>query len=263
MRRSKALAKIRAGKPVKLAMLGHFIPGFVAHAAHLGYDAIWLDLEHRPMDNREVQALLAFFHLYDIDCIIRPPTREKGQLYRYLEDGATGLIIPLVETAAEARELVSKVKFPPLGDRGLEGRGLDGNFGAETADPDAKASFTEQANRETILVIQMESPSGVLNAGEIAAVEGVDVVFVGPTDFDIRARQYPEDQRMSWEEALERLAHAAKSTGKAWGVMPRVIEHVKNVHSMGAQFVPYGIDLNLIIAGLKKASAELDEVFGS
>ncbi len=96
MRNSKILAKIRAGKPARLAMMGHFIPIFVAHAANLGYDGIWLDLEHRAMDSREVQAMLAFFHLYDIDCMVRVPTREKGQLYRYLEDGATGLMIPHV-----------------------------------------------------------------------------------------------------------------------------------------------------------------------
>jgi 4-hydroxy-2-oxoheptanedioate aldolase len=262
MRKSKSLAKIRAGKAVKLAMMGHFIPGFVAHAADNGFDAIWLDLEHRPMDAREIQALMVYFHLYDIDCIIRPPTREKGQLYRYLEDGATGLIMPLVETAEEARDLVSKVKFPPLGDRGLEGRGLDGNFGLTTGDPNAKAGFIEQANAETLLVIQMESPSAVMNAEAIAAVEGVDVIFAGPTDFDIRARQDPEDQRMSWEEALERLVDASKKTGKAWGVMPRTIDHVKNVAGMGAQFVPYGIDIALLIGGLKKSASELDEVYG-
>ena len=93
-------------------MLGYFLPPFIAHASHLGYDGIWLDLEHRPMDSREVQALLGFFHLYNIDCIVRTPTREKGQLYRYLEDGAAGLIVPHVSDVESARDLVARVKFP-------------------------------------------------------------------------------------------------------------------------------------------------------
>ena len=161
MRKSKALAKIRAGKPVKLAMMGHSIPGFVAHAAGAGYDAIWLDLEHRPMDPREIQALMTVFHLYDIDCFIRTPTREKSQLYRLLEDGATGLIIPLVEDAETAQHIVNSVKFPPLGDRGLEGKGLDGSYGLDTGSVEDKYAFIDAMNNETVIIIQLESPGAV------------------------------------------------------------------------------------------------------
>lgn len=261
MRRSKTLAKIRAGKSVKLGYLGFFIPLYVAHAAHLKYDAIWLDLEHRPMEQREVQSLLAFCHLYDIDCIIRSPTREKSRLYRYLEDGASGLIIPLVEDAATARDIVSKVKFPPLGDRGLEGRGLDGNFGIDTPNEDARAKFVEEANRETILIVQLESPQSVRNAETIAAVEGVDMLFAGPSDFDIRARHTPEAERMTFSESLDIIAAACKKHGKAWGVMPRTIEHVKEYAARGAQFIPWGLDAMILTNGLKQASQQLDEIY--
>ena len=94
MRNSKILAKIRAGRPARIAYLGHFLPRYVAHAAHQGYDGLWIDLEHNAMDTREVQMLLAFTHLYDIDGMVRVPTREKTRLYRYLEDGAAGLMVP-------------------------------------------------------------------------------------------------------------------------------------------------------------------------
>ena len=80
------------------------------------------------MSDREVQTLLAYFHLFDIDCMLRAPTLEKTRLYRYLEDGATGLMIPHVSTADKARLLVDAVKFPPLGDRGLDGPGLESDF---------------------------------------------------------------------------------------------------------------------------------------
>src|SRR5215510_3446391 len=156
MRNSKILAKVRAGKPARLAMMGHFLPGFVAQAAQQGYDGIWLDLEHRAFDTREIQALLAFFHLYDIDCMLRTPTREKGQLYRYLEDGATGLIVPHVSDVQSARELVQKVKFPPVGDRGLEGKGLESNFGLDI--PTTRDPLVEHALHETFLMVQIETP---------------------------------------------------------------------------------------------------------
>lgn len=258
MRHSKTRQKLQAGRPVKLAMMGHFVPLFVAQAAQQGYDAIWIDLEHRAMDKRELQALLAFCHLYDIDGLIRPPTREKGELYRYLEDGATGLIMPLIENAEEAREIVNKIKFPPLGDRGLEGKGLDANFGLDTATPEGKDRFVNQANQETVFIPQIESPAALSHAEAIAAVEGVDVIFIGPTDFELRAK----GGEVMWEAALAQMATAAKKTGKAWGAMPRNLEHVQNLFGLGAQFIPYGIDSNLLIAGLNKTSQELDALYG-
>ena len=92
MRKSKTLAKIRSQQTVRMCCLGHYIPAFVKHAAHFGFDCIWLDLEHRYMSDAEVESLLAHSHLFDIDIMVRPATLEKTRLYRYLEDGAAGLI---------------------------------------------------------------------------------------------------------------------------------------------------------------------------
>ena len=78
MRKSKTLAKLRIGQPVRLCSFGHFIPAYVGHAAKFGFDCIWLDLEHRAMDNREVQSLLALMRHNDIDCMLRPPTRDRS-----------------------------------------------------------------------------------------------------------------------------------------------------------------------------------------
>ena len=126
MRKSKVLDKVRAGQCARICGLGHYLPFFVRYAAHNGYDGIWLDLEHRAMDQREVQGLLALCRACDIDCMLRAPTLERTRLYRYLEDGATGLMMPLVSDADLARQIVAAVKYPPLGNRGLDGAGLDG-----------------------------------------------------------------------------------------------------------------------------------------
>jgi len=260
MRKSKLMAKIRAGKPAKLAYLGHFIPPFIAHAANAGYDAIWFDMEHRAMEPREVQAMMGFFHLYDIDCILRTPTREKTLLYRFLEDGATGLIIPLVDTVAEAQDLVNSVKFPPIGDRGLEGKGLDASFGLDTATPEGKAAFVTNANQETPLIIQLESPEAVRQADAIAALDGVDIIFIGPTDFELRGKASGDS--MTWDEALTIMDSAAKKHGKAWGVMPRNVAQVKDYTERGAQFIPWGHDIKFVIDGLKRTGAELDDIYG-
>ncbi|MEZ6047553.1 MAG: hypothetical protein R3C11_18625 [Planctomycetaceae bacterium] len=77
MRRSKVLEKIRAGKVARICSLGHVIPAYVKFAAEFGYDGIWFDNEHRAMSDREVQMMLAYFHLHDIDCILRPSHARK------------------------------------------------------------------------------------------------------------------------------------------------------------------------------------------
>mgnify|MGYP000088297144 CR=1 FL=1 len=260
MRHSKILAKLRAGQPVKMAMLGHFIPAYVAYAAHVGYDGIWLDLEHRPMDSREIQALLAFFHLYDIDCVLRTPTREKGQLYRYLEDGVTGLIIPHVSDVQSARELVWKTKFPPVGDRGLEGRGLEANFALDIQQ--TRDGLVEHALRETFLILQIETPEGLAAADEIAALPGVDALYVGPADMRLRMMNLPEDQRVEFPQALAQVKAACDKYGKWWGSLPRSVEEVRELAAMGMPILVWGVDVTLLLNGLRQTSGELDAILG-
>jgi len=131
MRKSKVLAQWQDNQFARFCGMGHVLPFFIRYAAHYKYDGIWLDLEHRNFDAREVQHLQALCHLYDIDCMIRPPTIQRTRLYRYLEDGAAGLMIPFVSDAEMARQIVAATKFPPLGNRGLDGAGLDCNFGGD------------------------------------------------------------------------------------------------------------------------------------
>lgn len=255
MRTSKTLAKLRAGKPVRMCSLGNFLPAYVRHAAEHRFDCIWLDLEHRVMDDRQVQALLAFFHLSDIDCMLRAPTLEKTRLYRYLEDGASGLMIPHVSTPERARELVQAVKFPPIGDRGIDGSGLDSDFmfaGGE--------GYTDAANRETFLVVQIETPQAVENVDAIAAVEGVDGMFIGPGDLGLRIEKLGCD--FTLEEAYAKVAEAAKRHGIAWGAPGINVEGVRKLHGQGAQLIAHGGDFWAMADMLKTKSAELDEIYG-
>lgn len=229
MRASKTLQRMRSGETIRLAVLGHYIPAFVAHAARAGFDCIWVDLEHRKMQSREVDALLAFGHLYDIDILIRPPTLEKTGLCRYLEDGAAGLMIPHVSDADLAAQLVQFTKFPPLGNRGIDNAGLDADF--HLHDPDQYAAW---CNRETFLVAQIETPQAVRNIDSIAGTEGVDLIFIGPGDLGLRLRQKNE---MTIDDAWDAVAEACKKHGKAFGGPVASNDEMKRRRSMGAQLL--------------------------
>lgn len=252
MRKSKTLARIRAGEAIRACVLGHYIPGYICHAARAGYDCIWLDLEHRALTIREIQALLAFSHLYDIDIMLRPPTLEKAGLYRYLEDGAAGLLIPHVSTAEKARRLVDAVKFPPLGDRGIDNAGLDADFNLH--DPD---EYVVWANRETFLTVQIETPEGVRNAEEIAAVKGVDMIFVGPGDLGLRLRQSGE---MSLDEAWNVVATACHRHGKAFGGPMRDLSEMKRRHEQGARLFIHCSEFQSWTSALRGKSGQFDEL---
>lgn len=256
MRSSKILKRLREGKPARLAMLGHFVPAFIAHAAANGYDGIWLDLEHRAFDPREVQALLALFHLYDIDALVRPPTREHTALYRYLEDGASGLVIPLVHTADEARDLVRKTKFPPLGDRGTNGWGLETNYAIDTGGK--RDALIAHALRETFLLLQVESPEAIRNIDAIAQVPGVDGFFVGPEDFRIRL-QAEAATDMTYDSAMDRLAETCRRRGKAWGTLATSTNELRDWHMRGANLLLWGNEIAIIRDALAKHAEALNE----
>ena len=259
MRKSKVLAKWRAGAFARFCGMGHVLPFFIRYAAHFRFDGIWLDNEHRNFDNREVQHLLALCQLYDIDCLVRPPTVQRSRLYRYLEDGAAGLMIPFVSDAQMAREIVKATKYPPIGNRGLDGAGLDADFGRFSWQPNS--TYVADANRETFIVAQIETPEAVANAGEIAAVEGIDALFVGPADLGLRLNA-DAALDMTLDEAVAIVAEAAAEHGKVWGRTAGSIEEVDQYRRQGALMVPHGSDFALRDV-LETAAEELDGMLGA
>jgi 4-hydroxy-2-oxoheptanedioate aldolase len=235
MRSSKVLAKLRSGQVAWVCSIGHPMSGFPALAAHLGYDGIWVDGEHRPWDPREVETMMLRHHLAGIDCVWRPPTKEKSALYRLLEDGATGLMIPHVSTPEAARELVQAVKFPPAGDRGLDGSGLDANHYVNLP-----KDYTARANAETFLVVQIETPQAVEHVDAIAAVPGVDVLFIGPGDLSLRLGCGAGVDDAGLMQAQRAVADAARRHQKAWGRPVSLAAEARTLIGMGAQFIAFG-----------------------
>ena len=246
MRKSKTLARIRNNETVRMCCLGHFMPFFVKHAAHFGFDCIWLDMEHRNFSDRDVQVLLAHSHLHDIDIMVRPPTTEKTRLYRYLEDGAAGLMIPHVNTVEKAKQLVDAVKYPPIGDRGLDGAGLDSDYYLGDSEV-----FVKHANQETFLVVQIETPQALKNVEEMAALPGLDGMFVGPSDLGLRLKL--DSSLGTLEAAYERVAKAPRANrhGKAWGCPTATPEILKQRQKQGGQLLNHGGEFGAIMNMLK------------
>lgn len=258
MRASRVLHRLRAGECARVVALGHFLPFYVRHAAHQGFDAIWLDLEHRAMDAREVQALLSMCQQHDIDAMVRSPTQERTGLYRYFEDGAAGLLMPLVADADEAAAIAQAVKFPPIGNRGLDGAGLDSDFMLHHGqDPE---EFTEAANRETFLFVQIETPEALDNAAAIAAVDGVDGLFIGPGDLGLRFGLQPSPPTI--DDAVAQVSQAVRTHGKAWGIAGGTPDDWRRWREAGVQMLIGAGDFALTQV-LAEARERLDDVLGA
>lgn len=253
MRESKVLAKIRSGRCARVCGMGHYLPFYIRYAAHFRYDAIWLDLEHRAMTQREVQSILALCHHNDVDCMLRSPTLERSRLYRHLEDGAAGLMFPFVSDAQTASAIVQAVKFPPQGNRGIDGAGLDADFGIQAWAPDS--TYLADANAQTFITAQIETPTALENVDEIAATPGLDVLFVGPADLGTRLRM---TEGMPLQEAVNHVAAAAAKHGKAWGIPAGSKELIQQYRQQGAQMLAYGGDFALAKV-LENCSNDFDE----
>jgi 4-hydroxy-2-oxoheptanedioate aldolase len=253
MRNSKVLAKLRAGEVARVCSMGTPIAFMPALAAQFKFDAVWLDGEHRSWSASELEWMLGRHHAADIDCVWRPPTREKSQLYRALEDGATGLMIPHVGSAEQARALVDAVKFPPLGDRGLCGGGRDAGYWVRKP-----ADYVQRANEQTFLVVQIETPQALEQVDAIASVPGVEVLFLGPGDMSLRLGCTGAVKDPLMVEVQQKIAAACLRHGKFWGRPVGSASDAAALAEMGARFIAHGSDFGGLLAHLEACARDFD-----
>jgi 2-keto-3-deoxy-L-rhamnonate aldolase RhmA len=150
---------------------------------------------------------------------------------------------------------VQGAKFPPLGDRGLDGAGLDGDYGLEAWAENS--SYLRDANDKTFIVAQIETPEAVTKADEVAAVPGIDALFVGTADLGLRLGAAPRPNVTNLDSAIEQVSAAARRQGKAWGAATGSVEDLRRYRQMGAQIIPWGGEFGLRQV-LENCSAELD-----
>lgn len=248
MRKSKTLEKIRNGGWVLSTAVAVGGSRVAELAGYMGYDCLWLDMEHKPCSQMDVFHMIQGARVSDIDCLVR--VRKQGYLdyFRALEDGAAGIMVPHVKSAEEAREIVRNAKYPPLGNRGIDMAGADSRYMLDGG----KANM-EFANRETFVMIQIEDKEALDEIDEIAAVEGIDAFFVGPGDLSASLGVYGEANSPVMEEAIKKVAAAAKKNGKWWGIPVGSPELGQKYLDMGASFLNYSSDLGAIVREFKRA----------
>jgi len=254
MRNSVVKQKLARNEPVVGVSLHLTDPSVYEMTSLAGFDFIWMDLEHHAYSVETASNLMRAARVGTSDIMARPAKGEFMRLGRLLEAGAHGILYPRCDNADEAREVVRWSKFAPLGTRGFDSANPDMPYCS--MDP---VEYIQKANAETWIVVQIEDPKALAHADEIAAVEGIDVLMLGPADFSILSGIPGQFTHPKIDEALQVLARAAGRHGKAWGTIAGSPQRALELIERGARWTTCGCDLIWVKQGLEEARRRMAE----
>lgn len=240
-RKSKVKAKLAANQPVMCSCMHLTDPSTYELISLLGWDAIWMDLEHHGYSVQTAQHLMRAARVGGTDIMARPAKWEYMRMARLLESGAHGILYPRCSNADEAREVVRWAKFAPLGERGIDAANPDNPYLLTPL-----KEYLQLANDNTWIAIQIEDPAALDQVEKIAAVPGVDIIFLGPGDFSILSGIPGDMTHPKMHEAIRRIAAAAKAHGKHWGMPSPTPQRAKELLDLGARFICHGADIVLL-----------------
>lgn len=219
-------------------------PVTVEIAGLAGFDWLLIDHEHGPGGEDTLLHQLHAASATPAFPVVRIATNEVPRFKRVLDMGALGVMVPYVNTAAEARAAVAAMRYPPHGVRGVakfnRGAGFGGDF----------EEYYLHAHERLVAVIQIETPEAVKNIDEIAAVDGTDVLFVGPTDLSYNMGIRDQLESAQFMETLKKVSDAAKRHGKAAGILVHNNALVPKVRELGYTFTALGSDGGAVRTGL-------------
>ena len=224
--------------------------GIARIAAAAGADFVIFDLEHSGWTVETVRRLMATCGGTDLVPLVRPPATQYHLLSGPLDMGAMGLMVPMVESEEQARLIVRSTKYPPTGGRGAAfGVAHDDYQGGDVGEK------MRSVNEETLLIAQIETAAGLEQVDRIAAVDGIDVVWIGQFDLTASLGIPGQFQHPDYLAALDRVVNAANRHGKAAGFMTTGVEEGTDLLARGFRALAYWGDIWIYGQGLQHGLA--------
>lgn len=208
--------------------------------AGAGFDWLLVDHEHGPFELRDVMSHLQAMASYDVAPIVRPVDDNPALLKKLCDIGAQSFIVPMIETAEQAEAVVSAVKYPPAGRRGL------GTSMARAARWNTVAGYLKHANEEICVIVQAESVTAIENLEDIANTAGVDGVFIGPSDLSASLGHGGDVSHPEVVETTAAALRTIRAAGKHAGLLCLDASQVPHYVDCGANFVGVGVDTLLL-----------------
>jgi 4-hydroxy-2-oxoheptanedioate aldolase len=210
-----------------------------------GLDFFMFDVEHGAYDTGNLADSFALARALGIGGFIRVPELSKGYVSKALDAGAVGVMVPMLETPAQAEQLVEWAKFTPVGKRGFGSNGGHTNYGSPKG---TTAEFMDMSNRETLTIAQIETEDGVANVEAIAAMDGIDALLIGPNDLSLSLGVPGDLLGDTLHEAIGKVAAAAKANKKIFGLhAPDAL--LERWIPEGCNMVMSGLDAGILTSG--------------
>ena len=256
MRPSRILKKMRAGEPTYMFKINTGDARVAEIAALSGIDCVWLDREHCPNDLSAIENQIRACLLHGADAMVRVPRGSYSELIWPLEMNATGIMVPHIMNAADAKQVAWQTRFHPIGRRPMDGGNADGGYCGIPA-----VEYCRQANAERFIIVQIEDPEPMEELDAITATPGLDMVLFGPGDFS-HALGFPgETGHPKVVEARNRVLAACKKHKKFAGTvgsLQQALEFTKegfNLVNIGADVVALMQYFGDLVGQLHKSEA--------
>ena len=218
-------------------------------AASAGFDWVVIDMEHGAGDHESMVHQVQAVSATPAAPLVRVAWNEAPRFKRVLDLGVSGVVVPCVADGEEAKQAVSAMRYPPQGIRGVASLNRACDFGREFQ------AYFARANDELLTVVQVETEGSVERANEIAAVDGVDVLFIGPMDLSTSMGIVLQYDHPRFKAALARVSEACRRAGKAAGILLGRPEQVPDTIAAGFTFVGLGSDGGVMAEGMARLAA--------
>jgi 4-hydroxy-2-oxoheptanedioate aldolase len=256
MRLNTVMRLLKEGKPAIGTWLN--LPCILSAeaVAHAGWDWVTVDMEHGPIDYEMLAHMFMAIGTTSAIPMCRIPNNDPVHIKRILDAGAMGIVVPMVNTAEEAANAVRSAKYPPEGIRSAGG----GRWRFWASDGDAK-DYTDHANDEIAVIVQIEHIDAVKHAEEILSVPGVDACFIGPNDlaWSMGFGKGLGEKDPRHAEAIQEVLRAAKKVGTPAGIHCRNVDEVSMRIEQGFQYCACMSELNFMYAAVTAGVRQIRE----
>ena len=231
MLENRVKASLAAGEPAFGCFVRTPEPSLIEYVGILGWDFLVFDAEHGTLQPRDVEDLCRAVEPRGTTPLVRVTTNDAPTILRFLDTGAHGVHVPWVNSAAEVEKAVQAVKYTP---RGM--RGLAGSRASEWGLREPIGDYVGRANRETLVVIHIETQDAVDAIDDYIAIDGVDVLFLGPTDLSQSLGHAGNLGHPDVLAAMDRVAEAVVGSGKTLGLYAGTVDMTKEWLDRGARY---------------------------
>jgi len=234
------MTRLRRGDTLLGCFLSLGSPLTAEIMGYAGYDWALIDLEHGAGGESDVLPQLHALSGTGAAAVVRVESHVRQRVHRVLDFGAHGVMFPRIESPEEAAAAVAAMRYPPAGVRGVAFSNRAALYGSEFR------SYLQRSATELVTVIQIESPRAVENVDAIAALDGVDVLFVGPTDLSHSLGMLGEFERPEFQQVIERVTAVARRHKKALGILLPTPQDFGRYYALGFRFIASGSDAVLL-----------------